>query len=211
MSVFDEINNRIKDNAVQYLLQWFPEGKVQGTQFNIGNLSGDPGKSLTVNIPTGKWIDHANPEDKGGDYFSLFMARHNLSKGEAVNQLKREILGDYGDYEKKSPPPQKEKPQDYERNLNLFNKLKIKYEYRDAQGKLLFWVGRAKQNGVKKFFPFHDDEKGRKVNKLIKGARPLYMLPQVIKSDSILLVEGEKCVHAAMSTGWRNPQDMSCL
>lgn len=49
-----------------YLRAALPNGVKIGENFTIGNLRGDKGGSLTINVKTGQFIDFADPSCKGG-------------------------------------------------------------------------------------------------------------------------------------------------
>src|SRR3954453_6013973 len=77
------------------LTQWFPAGRVRGHEFCIGNLRGDPGKSLRVNLQTGQWADFAGSSDeRGGDLISLFAALHGMKQVDAARALAMELGAD---------------------------------------------------------------------------------------------------------------------
>jgi len=86
---FDEINAKLIQNAEAYCHKWLPGGKVKGGNYRIGGIDGSLGSSMSINIRTGQWFDHAT-EDKGGDLISLFAAVHNLTQGEAAKELEHE-------------------------------------------------------------------------------------------------------------------------
>lgn len=71
--------------------QWYPLAQRCGASLRIGNIAGDKGASLWVDLRTGAWMDHATG-DKGGDLVSLYAARENISQGEAKTRL-AEMLG----------------------------------------------------------------------------------------------------------------------
>jgi hypothetical protein len=87
---FDEINAKLIHNVEQYCHQWLPGGKVKGGSYRIGGIDGSLGSSMSINLRTGQWFDHAT-EDKGGDLISLFAAVHNLTQGEAAKDLQGEV------------------------------------------------------------------------------------------------------------------------
>lgn len=69
-----------------FLLKLFPKGVFENDMCKIGNVNGDPGKSLCVSLGTGRWIDFA-AGDKGGDLISLYAAANALSQNDAYNKL----------------------------------------------------------------------------------------------------------------------------
>ena len=77
------------------------------------------------------------------------------------------------------------------------------YHYTDGYGRALYHVDRLDSDwNRKKFSQWHDGPKGERVNGMDGVTRVLYRLPEVIAADEVMLVEGEKCVHAAEEAGW---------
>lgn len=62
--------------------QWYPKAKRYGQSLRIGNLAGDPGSSLWIDLRSGAWKDHASG-DSGGDLISLYAAREGIGQNEA--------------------------------------------------------------------------------------------------------------------------------
>ena len=83
---FDEINAKLMGNAESYCHSWLPGGKVKGGSYRIGGIDGSIGSSMSINLSTGQWHDHAT-EDKGGDLIALYAAINNLSQGDAASEL----------------------------------------------------------------------------------------------------------------------------
>jgi hypothetical protein len=77
-------------DADRLLAEWFPAGKRVGNEFSIGNLRGEPGNSLSINVRTGAWADFAS-DDKGGDLVSLHAAIYRLSQADAASELAEEL------------------------------------------------------------------------------------------------------------------------
>ena len=86
---FQELNNRLIQDQ-NFLSGLYPEGKIMGSDFRVGNISGKPGDSLSINMENGKWYDHATGE-KGGDLISLLAAKKRLSQKEAFQELEKKI------------------------------------------------------------------------------------------------------------------------
>ncbi|HEY5306116.1 MAG TPA: hypothetical protein VIJ52_05540 [Pseudolabrys sp.] len=57
---FDQIRDTALAQADRLLIDWFPHGKKVGREFRIGNIHGDAGESLAINLTTGKWADFAD-------------------------------------------------------------------------------------------------------------------------------------------------------
>ena len=83
---FKTIARAALPHAVAICERLLPNGKLSGHEWSCGNLRGDPGESLSVNIQTGRWADFAS-NAKGGDLTSLVAAIHGLSQMEAAERL----------------------------------------------------------------------------------------------------------------------------
>jgi hypothetical protein len=64
----------------------FPNGKRTGQEWCVGNLEGEPGSSLQVNLRSGIWKDFSADEG-GADPISLVAARYGISQGDAAKKL----------------------------------------------------------------------------------------------------------------------------
>lgn len=53
--------------------QWLPNGRKEGHEWSCGDLQGNAGHSMKVNLVTGVWADFAS-DAKGGDLISLYAA-----------------------------------------------------------------------------------------------------------------------------------------
>lgn len=84
MTDFESLNTQLlSSNCIK---SWFPNALLHGNKLRIGNLAGDKGSSLWVDLDTGAWKDHATGE-YGSDLISLYAAINNLPQGEALKQL----------------------------------------------------------------------------------------------------------------------------
>lgn len=88
---FDSLARDLLGRARELLPSWLPGGKFRGHEFICGNLRGDPGESLSVNINTGKWADFADESARGGDLIALYAAIHGLKQAEAAKELGGEV------------------------------------------------------------------------------------------------------------------------
>ncbi len=83
---FDAINDNARACLESLVREWFPQGHKEGNEFKIGSLSGEPGRSLSINLRTGVWTDFASG-DNGSDPISLLAAIRNVSMGDAAREL----------------------------------------------------------------------------------------------------------------------------
>jgi hypothetical protein len=65
MSTARELARCLADHAEDFCRRYLPNGRRVGNYWMIGNIHGDPGRSLAVRLkssggrPAGKWSDHA--------------------------------------------------------------------------------------------------------------------------------------------------------
>lgn len=189
----DEIRARLLDQLESVLLYLFPRGKRRCSQFFIGNLHGEPGDSLVVELAgpkRGLWIDFATGES--GDVLALWAA----ARGFAVPRDFGELLDDVGDWlvVPSSFIPALAKPSAAHDTLGPHT---AKWDYHSTDGKLLACVYRYDTPEGKQYRPW--DVASRQTR--MPDPRPLYRLPDVARADTVVLVEGEKCADALMHIG----------
>ncbi|MFZ2738066.1 MAG: phage/plasmid primase, P4 family [Burkholderiaceae bacterium] len=179
------------------LFTLFPAGKVRRGKFTIGDILGSPGDSLEIVLTgekAGLWTDRENGE--GGDVFHLIATHYRVDVQKdfaKVLHLGAELVGRTANLPAK--PARKAKK---EAPVDELGKATAKWDYLDASGQLIAVVYRYDPPGGKKEFrPW--DAKRRKVAP--PDPRPLYNQPGLAKSDTVVLVEGEKCAQALMDAG----------
>lgn len=89
-----EISKRLADVVDVVCAKLLLGGKRDRNMWKAGDASGNPGKSLTVNLEgdkKGRWCDWASADDKG-DMLDLWRISRNLSLPEALKEAK-EFLG----------------------------------------------------------------------------------------------------------------------
>jgi len=84
------LNRYLCSRSREILPRWFRNGKISGNEFKVGNLAGDTGDSLSINLNTGVWSDFATDE-KGGDLVSLFASKLKISQSDAFKRLVEEF------------------------------------------------------------------------------------------------------------------------
>ena len=186
----DDIRARLLDQLESVLIHLFPHGKRRGAQFFVGNLQGDPGDSLVIELDGSKrglWIDFATGES--GDVLALWASvRGYRLPGDFSSLL--EDAGDWLIVPRIAPPP-------VARSASIHDDLGPytgKWDYLSADGQLLACVYRYETPTGKQYRPW--DARTRTMR--MPEPRPLYNLPAVAASDAVVLVEGEKCADALM-------------
>lgn len=189
----DELRARLLDQLEAVLMYLFPNGRRQVTRFVVGNVQGDAGDSLVIELEgpkRGVWIDFATGES--GDVLALWAA----VRGFAVPRDFGELLDDVGDWlvvpTSFIPAPSKSSA-----THDTLGPHTAKWDYRSADGELLACVYRYDTPDGKQYRPW--DVRGRAMR--MPEPRPLYNLPALHPTDTVVLVEGEKCADALVSVG----------
>ena len=186
----DEIRTRLLDQLESVLLYLFPRGKRRGGQFYVGNLQGEPGDSLVVELEgpkRGVWIDFATGES--GDVLALWAS----TRGYHLSADFGDLLEDAGDWlmvPRIATVPAIRTTSTYD-DLGPHTG---KWDYHAADGSLLACVYRHDTPTGKQYRPW--DVRARAMR--MPEPRPLYNLPAIATADAVVLVEGEKCADALM-------------
>lgn len=198
MRDFKALARQLLNESRDYLPRWFPFGKAVGREFCVGNLAGEPGDSLKINMNTGKWADFASG-DSGLDLISLFAAIRGIKNGEAFTELTEEVP---------EPPKRKRtpKPKAEPAPLTLMappddapppSMESFKYGapsqswcYKNPEGSPMFYIARYETSDGKQFSPWSYD--GSKwIQRLWDAPRPLYGLNNLKPGIPVMIVEGE--------------------
>lgn len=208
---FQALAEQMLARADSILHEWFPAGRVHGREFLIGDLSGEVGQSLRVNLETGRWADFANPDLKGGDLISLYAAWKQCSQKDAANAL----IEQYGAHDPgpadidvarrqpASPPEFGLAPADEpEPEMAMGGRQpSAVYTYKSG-GRVAFYVRRFEHaDGEKDFYPLSWNPRDKRwVNRAWKADRPMMGLDDLEKRPNkpVLVVEGEKTWRAAV-------------
>jgi putative DNA primase/helicase len=212
---FAAINVAALATLPRLLAQWFPAGRRAGHEYQVGNLRGDPGTSLRINLKTGLWADFSTGE-KGGDPISLVAAREGLTQFKAAQWL-ADILGIVdaevaprfitnirASQESKTISPI---PADIHQTPATFRHPRLGtptrvWCYRNSVGEPLGFVCRFDVlEGHKEILPRVWTSAGWAWRSFDKP-RPLYGLDRLAAAPSsatVVLVEGEKACDAAIS------------
>jgi len=201
---FARVAAALLPRAAELCREWFPDGRQSGHEFLIGNLRGDKGESLSVNLTTGKWADFSG-EERGGDLVSLYAAIHKIDQVAAARALRPDLCNDSAgerpviqsgeDLAPDLPPATAGLP----RAHAVHGEAVATYRYVDADGRLLFLVCRYEPSGERKQFVPYTWRNGRWTAKSWPKPRPLYRLDQLARRPDarVLIVEGEKCADLA--------------
>lgn len=78
IDLFKEIKQKINGNLPNLIKEMFPEAKESGEWLRVGDMSGEKGTSLAINIREGHFVDHAT--DEKGDFITLYQLKMGHSK-----------------------------------------------------------------------------------------------------------------------------------
>ncbi|WP_264723610.1 AAA family ATPase [Wolbachia endosymbiont (group A) of Cheilosia soror] len=169
-------------SCLSYLL---PRGTFRGDKFYVGNVQGDKGKSLVVELSgseAGLWHDFATKE--GGDIIDLWAEVHRKSTRTEFTEVIDSIAEWLGHFKKIKTDKTAGNPTAY-------------WDYYDENGQAIVRVYRYDDDSGKRYLPFDI----KKSTFSVPEIRPLYNIPGILKSDKIILVEGEKCANALIEQG----------
>jgi hypothetical protein len=187
-----EIKAQLLLNLRSYLSYLLPRGIFRGDKFYVGNVQGDKGKSLVVGLSGGEaglWHDFATNE--GGDIIDLWAAVHGKNARTDFRDVMASIAEWLG-YDKK-------RPEEQYISQKLDEVATYSWNYYDENGQVIVKVFRKDPPGERKEYKPFDVKRG--VYCAPEGLRPLYNIPGILKSDEVVLVEGEKCAEALIEQG----------
>ncbi len=180
----DEIKAALLARLPEVLRYLFPNGRILKREFQIGNLRGDKGQSLKVSLhgdKAGLWQDFES--GNGGDIFDLWAAVHGLDTQRNFPDVLRSCAEWLG-MMPIIPPSSLERKE---------------WTYTDIYGKPLVTVRRTDASDGKKSFLPYNHAAGKHG---MPEVRPLYNLPGITASDSIIITEGEKCAQVLVDLGF---------
>ncbi len=183
----EDVKKRILDRLTDFLGYLYPNGKMKGQKFVLGNVAGDKGKSLEVELigeRAGLWHDFESSE--GGDLVTLVARSQGLDDKRDYQTIVRFMADWLG---MPSIPVGSATAQPAIDELGAHTG---KWDYHDSNGNLLACVYRYDTPEGKQFRPW--DVKARKHQ--APNPRPLYNQPRIKTAEEVVLVEGEKAAQA---------------
>lgn len=82
-----DVSSQLAQRAEDVARKLYPDGKKQGSEWCVGNVHGDGGKSLKIHLrgtKAGVWSDFATGE--GGDLLDLWAMKHGISISQALRE-----------------------------------------------------------------------------------------------------------------------------
>ncbi len=177
-------------SALAYL---FPNGKARNGQLFIGDMSGNEGKSLVVELDgqkAGLWHDFNTGES--GDIFDAWAYHERLDCQSQFPEVLAKIAEWLGTPSSFTSTPTTKKAS---APIDELGPVTAKWDYFDKTGKLIACVYRYDPPSGKEFRPW--DVIARKQR--APDPRPLYNQQGIGKAQHVILVEGEKCADALIN------------
>jgi hypothetical protein len=210
--IVEEISRKVpKGEQIRILQDTFPAGRVHGKTFYIGSLLGDPGQSLKINIDPASQHFMQGQDFNGGVGIGGIVKILIEARGMKLPEIK-EMFSSYLDstgpqiVRDNAPIENPIRPQ-----YNSNSPYDAEYVYTNADGEVLVSVRRynvkdiagnpmlnTKGKPKKEFRPFVEGSPYSK----FPDIRPLYNIPNVLASDRVIWVEGEKCADALNDVGY---------
>jgi len=190
----DDLKSRLLGNLRGVLPYLFPAGVFRHGKFLVGDVQGNKGESLTVELTgdkAGMWHDFATKD--GGDVISLWAVATDGNTQSDFPSLLDDIRHWLGEPRKESIHVQSE----ITAPVDELGPVTAKWDYLGGDGTLLACVYRYDPPGGKQFRPW--DVLARKMK--VPNPRPLYNQPAMRSADEVILVEGEKAAEALIGKG----------
>lgn len=175
-----QLTSKIRE-VLTFLL---PYGIIKNGKFYVGDVAGNKGQSLVVEVAgdkIGLWHDFATGE--GGDILDLWAQVRGFEYN--FTDLCKDVQNWLGKSSAPIVPPQ------------VSNKPTAKWHYTDEQGKIIATIFRYDIDGKKQYRPWDAITKQYKP----PSVRPLYNLHNIKNAGKIIFVEGEKCADALIKLG----------
>ncbi|WP_341819959.1 AAA family ATPase [Wolbachia endosymbiont (group A) of Cydia strobilella] len=175
----EQLRTQLLSNIRSCLSYLLPRGTFRGDKFYVGDLKGNQGKSMIVELTgskAGLWHDFSTGE--GGDIFDLWAAV--TGKNQFTDTI--EDIAKWIGYSEKN---------------NTLGQPTASWNYYDESDQVIVTVYRYNTDSGKRYLPF-DVKRSSFTPPQI---RPLYNISGIMKSDKVILVEGEKCADALIEQG----------
>ncbi|MDE0741961.1 MAG: AAA family ATPase [Candidatus Poseidoniia archaeon] len=200
----DEIRRQLFVRLPHVLYYLFPNGKICNNHFQVGDIQGNSGESLKIEMQgpkAGIWHDFATGE--GGDIFDLWAIKRNFDIKNQFPKLVNDIhnwLGLYVPFQLKQQISTKKSLSN-----NDLGSPTGKWNYTDSKGNIIACIHRYDTSQGKQFRPWDVIAQKHK----LPDSRPLYNQVGIARSDKVILVEGEKCAESLIKKGFCATTSMS--
>jgi 5S rRNA maturation endonuclease (ribonuclease M5) len=208
----DLISERVPaQKQIDILRDTYPNGVMRGNLFTIGSLHGEPGKSLKIDInPRSPYFmkgQDFNGSDGVGGIVKIMMEGRGMKLSE-IKEYFEDYVSDTRPVDESLQPVINT---ELKEQININTPFDSEHRYLNAHGEILCLVRRyntVDQEGnpvldghgkpKKEFRQFT----GQSTYPRMPDVRPLYNIPNILASDKIIWVEGEKCADALNDLGY---------
>jgi len=214
----DDISEKVpKSVQLQALVDTYPNGIMRGTQFEIGSLDGEKGKSLKISVDANRsdfmqGMDFSTHEGVGGITKIMMEGR-----GMTLQDVS-EYFADYLGPDFRPRPPEnpvnlnlnQESPKPQKMQIDINTPHDGEHVYESSEGEIICLVRRYISRSEDGEVLRGNDGKAKKEFRQFSGnstfpkmpdTRPLYNIPGILEADRIIWVEGEKCADDLNSLG----------
>lgn len=192
-----ELKERLLHQLPAVLKYLLPNGVVRRGKFYIGDVQGNRGESMVLELngtKAGLWHDFATGD--GGDILALWAAVKGIDPKTRFPDLMQDVRGWLGvapqrEQTESSRPPQKVRKDQ--------GPVTGRWDYLSATGELLCTVYRFDPPGQRKVYQPWDVVRGKMA--WPEAPRPLFNLPGLSGAAQVVLAEGEKTAQALIGAG----------
>ena len=193
----EEIRRSLLHRINEVLNHLLPQGYIQNHCYYAGDIEGNKGKSLVVQLQGNKqgcWHDFAT--NQGGDLLNLWSEVKGYGKSEFPKLLTE--INDWLGNIPVSPTIWKNQPVQKSPPIDTLGKPSKSWNYFDQNNRLSAVVYRYDNEDGKQFRIWDVKNKKSQAPKI----RPLYNIPGIISSKKVIIVEGEKSADALIESGF---------
>ena len=205
-----EISQKVpRQVQIDILRNTFPHGVVRGDLFTIGSTSGESGKSLKIDInPRSPYFMKGQDFNGGvgiGGIVKILMEGQGMRLPE-IKDMFADYINETRSFVRDTPAENPVKMQ-----INQQTPYDAEHKYHNADGNVICTVRKylVRDNSGNPILDTHGKPKkefrqftGEHPYPRMPDVRPLYNIPNILASDQVIWVEGEKCADALNGMGF---------
>ena len=215
----EEISDKVPRSVqLQALVNTYPNGVIRGTQFEIGSLNGEVGKSLKISVDVNRadfmqGMDFNTNEGIGG-IAKIMMEGRGMTLRDVT-----EYFSDYLDGQERTRPPENPikpnldapEPTRAKVQIDINTPFDGEHFYVSEDGEIICSVRRYLIRDNSGEIMRGSDGKAKKEFRQFSGkstfpkmpeTRPLYNIPDILEAERVIWVEGEKCADDLKAMGY---------